>query len=64
MTERQKTLDNVTDNLYYYMMELVSQAGVLEEIGMAKEGDELRSIADTLERFSIRLLDRMHSKHR
>lgn len=62
MTEKQKAIDNITDNLYYYLMELVSQAGLLEDIGLTKEGDELRSIADTLERFCIRLLNRMHSK--
>ena len=58
MTEQQRKLDGITDAIYYYMVELVSQAGNLEEIGLEKEGEELRSIADQIERLGIRLLNR------
>ena len=58
MTEQRQKLEANTDAIYYYMVELVSQAGNLEDIGLDKEGDELRSIADQLERLGIRLLNR------
>ena len=39
MTERQKKLDSITDNLYYYMVEIVSKASDLESLGYNKDGD-------------------------
>jgi hypothetical protein len=60
MTERQKKLDTITDDLYYYMVEIVSKASDLESLGYNKDGEELRSVADRIERLAIRLLDRMN----
>lgn len=62
MTEQRQKLEAITDSIYYYMVELVSQAGNLEDIGLDKEGDELRSIADQLERLGIRLLNRKRKR--
>ena len=64
MTEQKRRLDAITDSIYYYMVELVSQAGQLEDIGLTKEGEELRSIADEIERLGIRLLTRKGHKRR
>lgn len=58
MTERQQKIDQITDGLYYHMIELVSLASDLETIGLDKDGDNLRSIADQIERLGIRLLNR------
>lgn len=62
MTERQKKLDSITDDLYYYMIEIVSKASDLESLGYNKDGEELRSVADRIERLAIRLLDRMNKR--
>lgn len=59
MTERQQKIDQITDGLYYHMIELVSLASDLETIGLDKDGDNLRSIADQIERIGIRLLNRI-----
>lgn len=59
MTERQQKIDQITDGLYYHMIELVSLASDLETIGLVKDGDNLRSIADQIERLGIRLLNRI-----
>ena len=64
MTESKRKLDAVTDAIYYYMVELVSQANQLEDLGINDEGENLRSIADQLERLGIRLLNRKHRKRR
>lgn len=64
MTEQKKKLDAITDSVYYYMAELVSLANQLEDLGIADEGENLRSIADQLERLGIRLLNRRHRKRR
>lgn len=58
MTEHQKKLDSITDDLYYYMVEIVSKASDLESLGYNKDGEELRSVADRIERLAIRLLGR------
>ena len=62
MTERQKKLDSITDDLYYYMVEIVSKASDLESLGYNKDGEELRSVADRIERLAIRLLDRANKR--
>lgn len=64
--ERKRKIDTITDAIYYYMVEIISQADDLEDIGLTKEGEELRSVADQLERIGIRLLNRQFSgkKHR
>ncbi len=59
MTERNKKIDAITDSLYYHMTELISLASDMEEIGLDKDGDKLRSIADQIERLGIRLLNRI-----
>jgi len=59
MAERKKKIDAITDGLYYHMIELVSLASDLEEIGLDKDGDNLRSIANQIERLGIRLLNRI-----
>ena len=59
MTDRQKQLNKITDGIYYHVVEIVSLANDLEDIRLSKEGEELRSIADQLERLGIRLLNRM-----
>jgi len=66
MTDRQRKLDSITDAIYYYMVELVSQANELEDIGINDEAENLRSVADSLERIGIRLLNRQSSgrKHK
>lgn len=58
MTERQKKIDSITDSMYYYMIELTSLASDLESIRLDKEGDDLRGIADQVERLAIRIMDR------
>lgn len=62
MTDRQKKIDSITDSMYYYMVELVSLANQLEDLGIADEGENLRSIADNIERLGIRLLNRKGRK--
>ena len=62
MTKRQKKLDTITDDLYYYMVEIVSKASDLESLGYNKDGEELRSVADRIERLAIRLLDRANKR--
>ena len=64
MTEQRKKLDAITNSVYYYMVELVSLANQLEDIGFTNEGENLRSVADQLERLGIRLLNRKHRKRR
>lgn len=64
MTEQKKKLDAVTDSVYYYMVELVSLANQLEDLGIADEGENLRAIADQLERLGIRLLNRKGKRRR
>lgn len=61
MTDRQKKLDSITDDLYYCMVELTSQANDLEGLGLNKDGDDIRSVVGTLEQIGIRLLNRMRS---
>ena len=58
MTDRQKKLDAITDDMYYYMIQLTSLASDLEELELERDGDELRGIADDLERLAIRIMDR------
>lgn len=58
MTDRKRKIESVTDAMYYYMIELVSQAGELESVGLDKEGDDLRSICDDIERLAIRIMNR------
>jgi hypothetical protein len=60
MTDRQKKIDLITDSMYYYMIELTSLASDLESIRLDKDGDELRGIADQLERLAIRIMDRQN----
>ena len=62
MTDRQRKIDAITDSMYYYMVELVSLASDLESVQLDKDGENLRSIADDLERLAIRIIDRQ--KHR
>ena len=64
MTDQKKKVDAVTDSIYYYMVELVSLANDLEDLGIPDEGENLRSIADQLERLGIRLLHRKTKRHR
>jgi hypothetical protein len=64
MTERQKKLDHITDSIYYYMVELISCADDLEDIGFKKEGESLRHVADQVERIGIRLLNHKYPKRR
>lgn len=63
MTDRQKKLDAITDAMYYYMVELVSQANLLEDIGYDKDGEDLRSLCDDLERLAIRIMSRKHKRN-
>lgn len=62
MTERRKTIESVTDSMYYYMIELTSLASQLESVSLDKEGDDLRSIADQIERLAIRLLNKKQKR--
>ena len=62
MTERQKKLEAVTDSIYSCITELVHQANELEDLGLEKDGECLRSTADQLERLGIRLLNRKHKR--
>lgn len=64
MTEQKRKLDGVTDSVYYYMVELVSLANQLEDLGINDEAENLRSIADEIERLGIRLLNRKGRKRR
>lgn len=58
MTERKMKIDSITDSMYYYMIELTSLASELESVQLDKEGDELRGIADQVERLAIRIMNR------
>lgn len=58
MTERQKKIESITDSMYYYMIELTSLASDLESIELEKDGEDLRGIADQLERCAIRIMNR------
>ena len=58
MTERQKKIESITDSMYYYMIELTALASELESIELEKDGDDLRSIADQVERLAIRIMNR------
>ena len=62
MTDQKRKLDAITDSIYYYMVELVSLANQLEDLGITDEGENLRSIADDIERLGIRLLNRKGRK--
>lgn len=62
MTERRKTIESVTDSMYYYMVELTSLASQLEAVGLDKDGDDLRGIADQVERLAIRIMNRKRKK--
>lgn len=62
MTERRKKIESITDSLYYYMIELTSLASDLESIRLDKDGDDLRGIADQIERLAIRIMNRKHKK--
>ena len=62
MTERQKKIDSITDSMYYYMIELTSLASELESVQLDKDGDDLRGIADQLERCAIRIMNRKHKR--
>lgn len=62
MTERQKKIDAITDSMYYCMIELTSLASDLESIKLDKDGDDLRGIADQLERCAIRIMNRKHKR--
>ena len=64
MTDRQKKIDAITDSMYYYMIELTSLASELESIELEKDGDDLRGIADQLERCAIRIMNRKRKKKR
>ena len=64
MTDRQKQIDAITDDLYFYMIEMVSRAGDLEAIHLNKDGETLRSIADQLERLAIRIMDKANRKEK
>ena len=63
MTDRQKKIDAITDSMYYYMIELTSLASELESIELEKDGDDLRGIADQLERCAIRIMNRKHKRN-
>ena len=58
MTERKKKIDSITDTMYYYMIELTSMASDLESVNLEKDGDDMRGIADQLERLAIRIMNR------
>lgn len=58
MTERKQKIDSITDTMYYFMIELTSLASDLESIGLEKDGDNMRGIADQLERLAIRIMNR------
>jgi hypothetical protein len=62
MTDRQKKIDAITDSMYYYMIELTSLASELESIELEKDGDDLRGIADQLERCAIRIMNRKRKR--
>lgn len=64
MTDQRRKLDGITDAIYYYMVELIHQANELEDLGINGEAENLRSVADSLERIGIRLLNRNHRKRR
>ena len=58
MTERRKKIESITDSMYYYMIELTSLASDLESVQLDKDGDDLRGIADQIERLAIRIMDK------
>ena len=62
MTDRQKKIESITDSMYYYMIELTSLASDLESIELEKDGDDLRGIADQLERCAIRIMNRKRKR--
>lgn len=62
MTDRQKKIDAITDSMYYYMIELTSLASELESVQLDKDGDDLRGIADQIERLAIRIMNRKHKR--
>lgn len=62
MTKRQQKIDKITDDMYYHLIELTSLASDLEDIGLDKDGDDLRSVADDIERLAIRIMNRKHKK--
>lgn len=62
VTERKKKIDAITDSMYYYMIELTSLASELESVQLDKEGDDLRGIADQIERLAIRIMNRKHKR--
>ena len=62
MTDRQKKIDSITDSMYYYMIELTSLASELESVQLDKDGDDLRGIADQIERLAIRIMNRKHKR--
>ena len=64
MTERKKKIDAITDSMYYYMIELTSLASELESVQLDKDGDDLRGIADQIERLAIRIMNRKRKKKR
>ena len=64
MTDQKRKLDAITDSVYYYMVELVSLANQLEDLGINDKAENLRSIADQVERIGIRLLNRKSRRHR
>lgn len=62
MTDRQKKIESITDSMYYYMVELTALASDLESIELEKDGDELRGIADQVERLAIRIMNRKRKR--
>lgn len=62
MTDLQKKIDAITDSMYYYMIELTSLASELESVQLDKDGDDLRGIADQIERLAIRIMNRKHRR--
>lgn len=62
MTDRQKKIESITDSMYYYMIELTSLASELESIELEKDGDDLRGIADQVERLAIRIMNRKRKR--
>lgn len=61
MTERRKKIESITDSMYYYMIELTSLASELESIQLDKDSEDLRGIADQIERCAIRIMNRKHN---
>ena len=63
MTERRKKIESITDSMYYYMIELTSLAAGLESIEPEQDGEDLRGIADQLERCAIRIMNGKHKRN-